>query len=71
LAGYYRGQRLGLLPALQQFILGIIFYCVLMPFGLVIKLFGKDLLTRKLDYTLLTYRIVNSEEIETSMKNPF
>jgi len=54
MAGYYRGQRLGLLLALQQFILGVIFYCVLMPFGLVIKLFGKDLLSRKLDYTLLT-----------------
>jgi len=53
-----------------RIILGFVFYFVFMPFGLVMKLFGKDLLSRKLDPDLKTYRVVHQEE-KSNMENPF
>ena len=54
-----------------RIILGIIFYCVFMPFGLIMKLFGKDLLSRKLDASKSTYRLVHNEQAKDNMENPF
>jgi len=42
-----------------------------MPFGLVIKLFGKDLLSRKIDGRLNTYRVVYNEQAKDNMENPY
>ena len=54
-----------------RLILGIVFYLVFMPFGLVMKLFGKDLLSRKLDSTLTTYRVIHTKHEKDNMENPF
>ncbi len=54
-----------------RIILGIVFYLVFMPFGLVMKVFGKDLLSRRLDRQASTYRVVNTEENKSNMENPF
>jgi len=55
-----------------RLILGLVFYIVFMPFGLVMKLFGKDLLSRKLDASVSTYRVIPSEQQEKdNMENPF
>ena len=55
-----------------RLILGLVFYIVFMPFGLVMKLFGKDLLSRKLDASASTYRVIPSEQQEKdNMENPF
>ena len=52
-------------------ILGVIFYCVIMPYGLTIRLLGKDLLSKKLDSALFTYRIINNDDDINDMNNPF
>jgi len=54
-----------------RLILGIVFYLVFMPFGLVMKLFGKDLLSRKLDSKLTTYRVLHNQQVKNNMENPF
>lgn len=54
-----------------RLILGIVFYCVFMPFGLVMKLFGKDLLSRKLDASMSSYRVIHDEQEKDNMENPF
>jgi len=54
-----------------RIILGLVFYLVFMPFGLVMKVFGKDLLSRKLDSDASTYRVVHKEENNSNMENPF
>ena len=54
-----------------RLILGLVFYIVFMPFGLVMKLFGKDLLSRKLDANMSTYRVVHDEQEKDNMENPF
>lgn len=54
-----------------RLILGVVFYCVFMPFGLIMKLFGKDLLSRKLDSSLTTYRVIHNTQEKDNMENPF
>ena len=56
-----------------RLILGIVFYFVFMPFGLVMKLFGKDLLSRKLDASAPSYRVAPapSEQQKDNMENPY
>ncbi|MBF0484182.1 MAG: hypothetical protein HQL25_05690 [Candidatus Omnitrophica bacterium] len=41
-----------------RIILAIIYYCVFMPVGLLLRLFGKDLLYRKFDKTADSYWIL-------------
>jgi hypothetical protein len=55
----------------MRLILGIVFYLLFMPFGLIMKLLSKDLLSLKLDSTLSTYRVNNKLEEKNNMENPF
>ena len=54
-----------------RIILGIVFYLVFMPFGLVIRLLGKDLLMKKLDAKTKSYRVIPNEEQKSSLENPY
>ena len=54
-----------------RLILGIVFYLIFVPFGLVMKLFGKDPLSRKLDSKMTTYRVTNKSHNKENMENPF
>jgi len=54
-----------------RLILGIVFYLVFVPFGLVMKLLGKDPLSRKLDSEMKTYRVTNKSEEKENMENPY
>jgi len=54
-----------------RLILGIVFYVVFMPVGLIMKIFGKDLLSIKLDGTLNTYRVTHDNKEKDNMENPF
>jgi len=54
-----------------RIILGIVFYLVFMPFGLVMKLFGKDLLSRKLDSKIASYRVIAKDDYKSNMENPY
>jgi len=52
-------------------ILSIIYYALITPLGLIMRIFGKDLLNRKLDDTAESYR-VKSEMIEAdNLEQPF
>ena len=54
-----------------RIILGIVFYLILVPVGLVMKLLGKDLLSRKLDSKRVTYRVKKKSHLKDNMENPF
>ncbi len=54
-----------------RIILGLVFYIIFMPFGFMIRLLGKDPLSRKLDKESDTYRINNKHETENNMEKPF
>ncbi len=51
-------------------IMGIVFYLVVLPMGLLMRLFGKDPMARKLDPDATSYRVL-SENTDTSMERPF
>lgn len=54
-----------------RLILGILFYGVFLPFGMAVRLFGKDPMHRKLDETLSTYRVKSHNEPRDNVERPF
>ncbi len=50
-------------------VLGIVFYIVIMPAGLIMRLF-RDPMARKTNTTDASYRVIN-EQTEQSMERPF
>lgn len=54
-----------------RLILGILFYGMFLPIGLVFKLFGKDPMRRKLDVTKDSYREHGSLETKKSLETPY
>ena len=72
--GVYRvWMRIGLAisKVTTPIILGIVFYIVLMPVGVLMRLFRWDAMKRKLDSDLETYRIDKRESPSGSLENPF
>jgi hypothetical protein len=70
----YRGwMRLGLLlnRVTSPLILGIVFYCVILPMGLVIRLLGYDPLHRRPQVDAATYRESSQVASRESMEKPF
>ena len=56
---------------MTRIILGAVFYIVVLPFGLVLRLRGKDPLRQKWDHELLSYRIESHRTDPTHMEKPF
>ena len=54
-----------------RIILGTVFYVVILPFGLVFRLRGKDPLRQKWDHELQSYRIKSSVSRPIDMEKPF
>ena len=54
-----------------RIILGVVFYVVILPFGLVFRLRGKDPLHRKWDYELQSYRVKSNVASPIDMEKPF
>ena len=54
-----------------RLLLGIVFYLVIAPTGIVLKLLGKDPLKRKYDKNGLSYRIVSKQPGIDKMERPF
>ena len=52
-------------------ILGIVFYGVILPFGLVMKIFGKDSMARQLDDKIESYRVVSKKAPTKNLEKPF
>ena len=53
-----------------RIILSIVFYLVLTPFGLVMRLFGRDPMRRRLDDSV-SYRVASQTDPSKNMENPF
>ena len=54
-----------------RIILGLVFFAVFLPFGLVMRLLGNDPMKRKLDDTSTSYRIASHSSPRDQMERPF
>ena len=71
---FYRlWMRFGMLMSavVNRVVLGIVFYLILLPFGLVFRIRGIDLLRRKWDPKLESYRVVSDDQDPKHMERPF
>jgi len=54
-----------------RLILGILFFGLFFPIGLLFKLFGKDPMHRKLDKSISSYKEHNELESKSNLEQPF
>lgn len=63
------GNVLGFINS--RIILGIMFYLLIFPIGLLLKLFGKDSMNRKLNEKADSYRIASKHRSKEHLERPF
>ena len=70
---YHIWMRFGLIMSriTTPLILGILFYVVLTPVGLIMRIFKNDPMARKFDNTQSTYRVIRDESIDTDFEKPY
>ena len=70
---YRAWMRLGLLLSkiTTPLIMGIVFFLVIMPFGIALRLLGKDPMRRGFDKTATSYRIESIKATKENLENPF
>ena len=71
---FYRlWMRFGFLmnAIMTRLVLGIVFYLVILPFGLIFRVRGKDLINRKWDKASHSYRVSSSKAADNDMERPF
>ena len=54
-----------------RIILGILFYGLFLPIGIVLKLLGKDSMRRKFDNKLSSYRVISNNESKDNIERPY
>jgi len=54
-----------------RIILGVLFFAVFLPFGIVMRVFGKDPMSRKLDTEAETYRVVSERRDPSHLEKPY
>ena len=52
-------------------ILGFLFYVMVLPMGLTMRLFGKDPMARKIESSVSSYRIKSVSEAKDRLEKPF
>lgn len=70
----YRGwMKFGLLLSrvTTPLILGIVFYGLILPMGLVMRLFGRDPMARRFDDRAESYRVQHPKRARENMERPF
>ena len=70
----YRGwMKFGLFMGkiMTPLILGIVFFLMFMPVGLVMRMFGRDPMARRMDSASESFRVSSSEAQKQSMERPF
>lgn len=70
----YRGwMRFGVFmhQIVSPLVLAFVFFVVITPFGIVMRLCGKDPMSRKLDRAAPSYRVPSRKPSSTSMERPF
>ena len=71
---FYRlWMRFGMVMSaiVNRIVLGVVFYLILLPFGLVFRVRGIDPLRRKWDPKLSSYRVVSDDPDPKHMERPF
>ena len=71
---FYRlWMRFGMLMGtiVNRVVLGIVFYLILLPFGLVFRIRGIDPLRRNWDQKLESYRVISDDQDPEHMNRPF
>ena len=70
---YYIWMRFGLIMSkiTTPLILGILFYLVLTPVGVVMRIFKNDPMSRNIDRTKNSYRKNRDESINTDFEKPY
>jgi len=56
---------------MNRLILGIVFYLLILPFGIVLRLRGLDPLNRKWSATSISYRVISDQASPGHMRRPF
>jgi len=54
-----------------RIILGVMYYLVFLPAGMIMKLMGKDPLNRKFDAKANSYRVCKSTQPKNHVERPF
>ena len=70
----YRGwMRLGLLlsKVTTPLILGIVYFILIVPFGLMRRVFGRDPMARKFSAEAVTYRVMSEQPKREDLENPY
>lgn len=70
----YRGwMKFGLLLSrvTTPIVLGIVFFGVVFPIGAIMRLRGRDPMTRRLDPEAKTYRVISKPSPKENMQRPF
>ena len=70
---YYWWMRFALLLSriTTPIILGIVFYLLFLPVGLVMKLFRRDPMKRRFDETVTSYRVLSHKAPRDQLERPF
>lgn len=70
---YQIWMRIGLILGWieTRIVLGIVFYVLILPMGLMLRLFNQDSMTRRFEANLSTYRIPSKQRSRESMEKPF
>ena len=54
-----------------RILLGVVFFALITPMGLAMRIFGKDTMGRRFDLEADTYRVVRTPRARMHMKNQF
>ena len=54
-----------------RIILGLLFYVLVLPMGLIMRLFGNDPMARKYDKSVTSYRVKSACEPKDRLEKPF
>ncbi len=71
---FYRlWMRFGLLmnAIISRVVLGIVFYLLVLPFGMILRIRGSDPLKRQWDPAAVSYRVVSDVQHPSQMERPF
>jgi len=70
---YYGWMRIALVigNTVNSIILAIVFFVVITPMGLFMRMLGKDPLRRKIDKQAKSYRVVSKARLKNHIERPF
>jgi len=52
-------------------VLAIVFFMVITPMGMIMRMMGKDPMRRKLDKSLASYRMISKVRADNHVERPF